>query len=93
LHLTYVAVDERIRNGMQKDKHPNFLAVCEVNEVNYIFLESFERGRLMNLHGKDIKVFSGNSNRELAQEIVREDRLPLVSTPRRKFSMEKPQLI
>ena len=31
----------------------------------------------MNLHGKDIKIFAGNSNRELAEEIAERIGLPL----------------
>lgn len=31
----------------------------------------------MNLHGKDIKIFAGNSNRQLAEEIALKVGLPL----------------
>ena len=31
----------------------------------------------MNLHGKDIKIFAGNSNLELAEEIAQKIGLPL----------------
>jgi len=40
----------------------------------------------MNLHGKDIKIFSGNSNRELAQEIAEKIGLPLGAAHVEKFS-------
>jgi ribose-phosphate pyrophosphokinase len=45
-----------------------------------------ERGKLMNLHGKDIKIFAGNSNRELAQEIAEKIGLPLGAAHVGKFS-------
>ena len=40
----------------------------------------------MNLHGKDIKIFAGNSNRELALEIAEKIRLPLGLANVGKFS-------
>lgn len=40
----------------------------------------------MNLHGKDIKIFAGNSNRELAQEIAEKIGLPLGAAHVGKFS-------
>ncbi len=40
----------------------------------------------MNLHGKDIKIFSGNSNRELAEEIATKGGLPLGASVVSKFS-------
>lgn len=36
-----------------------------------------QRGIEMNLHGKDIKIFAGNSNRDLAEEIAEKIGLPL----------------
>ncbi|ABN53829.1 MAG TPA: ribose-phosphate pyrophosphokinase [Hungateiclostridium thermocellum] len=40
----------------------------------------------MNLHGKDIKIFAGNSNRELAEEIAQKIGLPLGLATVGKFS-------
>lgn len=40
----------------------------------------------MNLHGKDIKIFAGNSNRALAEEIAEKIGLPLGVAPVGKFS-------
>ena len=40
----------------------------------------------MNLHGKDIKIFAGNSNRELAEEIASKVGLPLGESVVSKFS-------
>jgi ribose-phosphate pyrophosphokinase len=40
----------------------------------------------MNLHGKDIKIFAGNSNRELAEEIATKVGLPLGASVVSKFS-------
>ncbi|NLK86694.1 MAG: ribose-phosphate pyrophosphokinase [Clostridiaceae bacterium] len=40
----------------------------------------------MNLHGKDIKIFSGNSNRKLAEEIAEKIGLPLGTATVGKFS-------
>ena len=40
----------------------------------------------MNLHGKDIKIFSGNSNRKLAEEIAEKIGLPLGMATVGKFS-------
>lgn len=40
----------------------------------------------MNLHGKDIKIFAGNSNRELAEEIALKVGLPLGASVVSKFS-------
>ncbi len=40
----------------------------------------------MNLHGKDIKIFAGNSNRELAEEIAKKIRLPLGASVVSSFS-------
>jgi len=40
----------------------------------------------MNIHGKDIKIFAGNSNRELAEEIARKIGLPLGIATVGKFS-------
>lgn len=40
----------------------------------------------MNLHGKDIKIFSGNSNRALAEEIADKIGLPVGAAVVRKFS-------
>ncbi|HHW48225.1 MAG TPA: ribose-phosphate diphosphokinase [Clostridiaceae bacterium] len=40
----------------------------------------------MNIHGKDIKIFAGNSNRELAEEIARKIGLPLGLATVGKFS-------
>lgn len=40
----------------------------------------------MNLHGKDIKIFAGNSNRDLAKEIAEKIGLPLGVAPVGKFS-------
>jgi ribose-phosphate pyrophosphokinase len=40
----------------------------------------------MNLHGKDIKIFSGNSNRALAEEIAAKVGLPLGASVVSKFS-------
>jgi ribose-phosphate pyrophosphokinase len=40
----------------------------------------------MNLHGKDIKIFAGNSNRELAKEISEKIGLPLGVATVRQFS-------
>ncbi|NLD50861.1 MAG: ribose-phosphate diphosphokinase [Clostridiaceae bacterium] len=40
----------------------------------------------MNLHGKDIKIFAGNSNRELAEEIAEKIGLPIGLANVRKFS-------
>lgn len=40
----------------------------------------------MNLHGKDIKIFAGNSNRELAEEIAEKIGLPLGLAKVGKFS-------
>jgi ribose-phosphate pyrophosphokinase len=40
----------------------------------------------MNLHCKDIKIFAGNSNRELAEEIASKIGLPLGKAPVGKFS-------
>lgn len=40
----------------------------------------------MNLHGKDIKIFAGNSNRELAEEIAEKIGLPLGLANVGKFS-------
>ncbi|WP_273479776.1 ribose-phosphate pyrophosphokinase-like domain-containing protein, partial [Acetivibrio straminisolvens] len=40
----------------------------------------------MNLHGKDIKIFAGNSNRELALEIAEKIGLPLGLANVGKFS-------
>ncbi|MCR4436428.1 MAG: ribose-phosphate pyrophosphokinase [Clostridiales bacterium] len=40
----------------------------------------------MNLHGKDIKIFSGNSNRALAEEIAEKIGLPVGVAIVRKFS-------
>jgi ribose-phosphate pyrophosphokinase len=40
----------------------------------------------MNLHGKDIKIFSGNSNRKLAEEIAEKIGLPLGVATVGKFS-------
>lgn len=40
----------------------------------------------MNIHGKDIKIFSGNSNRELAEEISRRIGLPVGAAVVSKFS-------
>lgn len=40
----------------------------------------------MNLHGKDIKIFSGNSNRELAEEIATKVGLPLGASVVSRFS-------
>jgi len=40
----------------------------------------------MNLHGKDIKIFAGNSNRELAEEIAEKIGLPLGVATVGKFS-------
>jgi ribose-phosphate pyrophosphokinase len=40
----------------------------------------------MNLHGKDIKIFAGNSNRVLAEEIAEKIGLPLGQAVVRKFS-------
>lgn len=46
-----------------------------------------QRGVLyMNLHGKDIKIFAGNSNRELAYEIAEKIGLPLGVATVRQFS-------
>jgi ribose-phosphate pyrophosphokinase len=42
--------------------------------------------RLMNLHGKDIKIFAGNSNQELAQEISLKVGLPLGASVVSRFS-------
>ena len=40
----------------------------------------------MNLHGKDIKIFAGNSNRQLAEEIAKKVGLPLGASVVSKFS-------
>ena len=40
----------------------------------------------MNLHGKDIKIFAGNSNRKLAEEIAEKIGLPVGVATVRKFS-------
>lgn len=40
----------------------------------------------MNLHGKDIKIFAGNSNKELAEEIAAKVGLPLGASTVSKFS-------
>lgn len=40
----------------------------------------------MNLHGKDIKIFAGNSNKELADEIAAKVGLPLGASTVSKFS-------
>ena len=40
----------------------------------------------MNLHGKDIKIFSGNSNRELSEEIASKVGLPLGASVVSTFS-------
>ena len=40
----------------------------------------------MNLHGKDIKIFAGNSNKELAEEIAVKVGLPLGASTVSKFS-------
>jgi len=40
----------------------------------------------MNLHGKDIKIFAGNSNRQLAEEIALKVGLPLGESVVSKFS-------
>ncbi len=40
----------------------------------------------MNLHGKDIKIFAGNSNRELAEQIAKKIRLPLGASVVSSFS-------
>ncbi|HHY64385.1 MAG TPA: ribose-phosphate diphosphokinase [Clostridiaceae bacterium] len=40
----------------------------------------------MNLHGKDIKIFAGNSNRALAEEIAQKVGLPLGASVVSKFS-------
>jgi len=40
----------------------------------------------MNLHGKDIKIFAGNSNRDLAEEIAKHINLPLGTATVGKFS-------
>ena len=40
----------------------------------------------MNLHGKDIKIFAGNSNRALAEEIAEKIGLPLGISTVGKFS-------
>ncbi|NLU53236.1 MAG: ribose-phosphate diphosphokinase [Clostridiaceae bacterium] len=40
----------------------------------------------MNLHGKDIKIFAGNSNRELAEEIAAKVGLPLGASVVSRFS-------
>ena len=40
----------------------------------------------MNLHGKDIKIFTGNSHRELAEEIASKIGLPLGKATVGKFS-------
>jgi ribose-phosphate pyrophosphokinase len=46
----------------------------------------FERGKIMNLHGKDIKIFTGSSNIELAKEIAEKIGLPLGAAHVGKFS-------
>lgn len=40
----------------------------------------------MNLHGKDIKIFAGNSNRQLAEDIAKKVGLPLGASVVSKFS-------
>ena len=40
----------------------------------------------MNLHGKDIKIFAGNSNRGLAEEIAAKIGLPLGASNVGRFS-------
>lgn len=45
-----------------------------------------ERSTVMNLHGKDIKIFAGNSHRELAEEIAEKIGLPVGSANVGKFS-------
>ena len=40
----------------------------------------------MNLHGKDIKIFAGNSNIELAEEIAAKIGLPLGASNVGRFS-------
>jgi ribose-phosphate pyrophosphokinase len=40
----------------------------------------------MNLHGKDIKIFSGNANKEMAQEVADNLALPLGLSEVKKFS-------
>lgn len=40
----------------------------------------------MNIHGKDIKIFAGNSNRELAEEIAAKIGLPLGASNVGRFS-------
>jgi len=45
-----------------------------------------KRGKSMNLHGKDIKIFAGNSNRALAEEIAEKIGLPVGAATVGKFS-------
>ncbi|HEX9060789.1 MAG TPA: ribose-phosphate pyrophosphokinase-like domain-containing protein, partial [Clostridia bacterium] len=40
----------------------------------------------MNIHGKDIKIFAGNSNSKLANEIAEKIGLPLGAASVKKFS-------
>jgi len=47
----------------------------------------------MNLHGKDIKIFAGNSNRELAEEIAQKIGLPLGLATVGSLATERLQLI
>ncbi|MCX7842313.1 MAG: ribose-phosphate diphosphokinase [Clostridia bacterium] len=46
----------------------------------------------MNLHGKDIKIFAGNSNRKLAEEIAERIGLPLGAATVGKFSDGETQI-
>lgn len=57
-----------------------------------MFSESFERGTLMNLHGKDVKIFAGNSNRTLAEEIAKKMGVPLGTATVGKFSDGEPAI-
>jgi ribose-phosphate pyrophosphokinase len=47
---------------------------------------TIRRGTQMNLHGKDIKIFAGNSNRALAEEIAEKIGLPVGVATVGKFS-------
>jgi ribose-phosphate pyrophosphokinase len=51
-----------------------------------MYNSTIRRGTQMNLHGKDIKIFAGNSNRALAEEIAEKIGLPVGVATVGKFS-------